>query len=341
MGCDLLRRFPASINFDNSKFTLNLNGTTVSYSVPNTSNSRTSLKTNPQCDEIIHISNILTEICNGDIEIFPGETVVIAPGAMKLVPINTYPVRIPGAGRLIPKETLLYRKGLKIPCKFLGKSSRSYPVVNVTDNYVEHDPSTSIGILEGENEMFPEVNVVDSLREMAENQPLGEHKDVKKEIKFDVNPDLTPEQRKELLDLLQEFEDVFAFSVYDIKVANFVEASLVPIDPNKIIHSRPFRFPPQDKEDAKEYVNQLRKYNIVEESHAPHENAIFFIKKANSNNKRCLSDMRKLNDNLEPYSYPTTLQDQYLDSFSGSRYFSTLDLRSGFWGISLHPDSRD
>ena len=30
-----------------------------------------------------------------------------------------------------------------------------------------------------------------------------------------------------------------------------------------------------------------------------------------------------------------------LDALSGSQYFSTLDLKSGYWQIELHPSSRE
>ena len=181
-----------------------------------------------------------------------------------------------------------------------------------------------------------------ALKQVVDGQKFNE-KDKPRDLeaKFDVNPDLPPEQRQLLLKLLHEFKDVFAFSVHDIKKANFVETSFVPIDAHEIIRGRPFRFSPQDKADATEYLRELQAYGLVEESHAPHENAVFFIKKPNSTGKRCLLDMRALNSTLMPYSYPITLQDQYLDSFVGSKYFCSLDLRSGYWNIPLHPDSRD
>ena len=71
---------------------------------------------------------------------------------------------------------------------------------------------------------------------------------------FDICPDLPANQKESLENLLQEFKDVFAFSVFDIKAANFVVASLPLKDPNKITRSRVFRFSPADKQDAHEYV---------------------------------------------------------------------------------------
>ena len=161
------------------------------------------------------------------------------------------------------------------------------------------------------------------------------------EVKFDICKDLPKEQYDQLHELLMEYKDVFAFSVFDIKKANFVQASFRFKDPNKIIRSRPYRFSPQDLAEAHEYVKELLKYGIVEPSYSPHQNSLFFIKKPNSNAKRCLLDMRRLNENMVPYDFPITLQDQYLDSFVGSSIFSVMDFRNGYWSIELDEQSRD
>ena len=52
-------------------------------------------------------------------------------------------------------------------------------------------------------------------------------------------------------------------------------------------------------------------------------------------------DYRKLNAVTRKDSYPLPRIDDALDSLSGSRYFTTLDLQSGYHQVSMHPNSRD
>jgi len=51
--------------------------------------------------------------------------------------------------------------------------------------------------------------------------------------------------------------------------------------------------------------------------------------------------MKKLNENIQPYDYPTPLQDQHLENFVGCNIFSSIDFRSGYWQSPLDPQSRD
>ena len=40
-------------------------------------------------------------------------------------------------------------------------------------------------------------------------------------------------------------------------------------------------------------------------------------------------------------SFPTPLLSDTLDALNGTKYFSTLDLKSGYWQIEMHPESRE
>ncbi|GFU60853.1 retrovirus-related Pol polyprotein from transposon 17.6 [Trichonephila clavipes] len=52
-------------------------------------------------------------------------------------------------------------------------------------------------------------------------------------------------------------------------------------------------------------------------------------------------DYRLLNDVTKKDSYPVQWIDDTLDTLAGNTWFSTLDLKSGYWKVELHPDDKE
>jgi len=52
-------------------------------------------------------------------------------------------------------------------------------------------------------------------------------------------------------------------------------------------------------------------------------------------------DYRKLNSVTIQDAYPLPCIDESLDALAGSKYFSTLDLLSGYWQVPLSPDAQE
>ena len=56
---------------------------------------------------------------------------------------------------------------------------------------------------------------------------------------------------------------------------------------------------------------------------------------------RLYFDYRALNNCTKKCSYPLPRTDDSLDQVSGCGYFSTLDLKSGFWQIPMHEKEKE
>ena len=79
---------------------------------------------------------------------------------------------------------------------------------------------------------------------------------------------------------------------------------------------------------------------IIRKSVSPWSSPVVLVKKKDGSFRFCV-DLRKVNAVTRKDSFPMPLVSDTLDALSGTKYFSTLDLKSGYWQIKMHPESRE
>ncbi|CAI5690254.1 unnamed protein product [Oreochromis niloticus] len=94
------------------------------------------------------------------------------------------------------------------------------------------------------------------------------------------------------------------------------------------------------QEAADRELCEMMKAGIIEPSDSPWASAVVMVPKKNSPRMRFCVDYRPLNKVTKKDSYPLPRIDESLDLVAGSSWFSTLDLRSGYWQVPLSPESR-
>ena len=78
---------------------------------------------------------------------------------------------------------------------------------------------------------------------------------------------------------------------------------------------------------------------IVEPSNSPWASPIVLVSKKDGTTRFCV-DYRKLNDVTVKDGYPLPRVDECLDALAGSKWFSCMDLNSGFWQILVEPEDQ-
>ncbi|XP_036433704.1 uncharacterized protein LOC118812695 [Colossoma macropomum] len=143
-----------------------------------------------------------------------------------------------------------------------------------------------------------------------------------------------PEEWKERLrEKLSKRAQVFSLDAWDVGLAQGVKHHI------RLKDSRPFRersrrLAPADIEDVRHHLQELLAAGIIKESRSPYASPIVIARKKNGSVRMCI-DYRTLNNRTIPDQYTTPKIDDALDCLAGSKWFSVLDLRSGYYQIAM------
>lgn len=148
---------------------------------------------------------------------------------------------------------------------------------------------------------------------------------------------------KGLTDVCKEFSDVFILPEERLTTNNFYSQKFRIIDDTPT-YIKNYRLPYSQKEEINSQVRKMLEDQIVEPCASNYNSPVILVpKKSTDGNKkwRLCIDYRQVNKKLVSDKYPLGRIDDILDQLGRARYFSVLDLFSGFHQIPLDPESRD
>jgi len=169
-------------------------------------------------------------------------------------------------------------------------------------------------------------------------QKLSEPDDIPESQKVDLSH-VSESQRQKLVELLDRNTDLFAKSDCDLGHTHLVKAK-IDTGNHSPIKQRPYRLPFSQRELVQEHIDKMLKAGIISPSQSPWASPIVMVDKKDGSKRFCV-DLRALNRITKNNSHPLPRIDDILASLDGSQYFSTLDLRSGFWQVELEETSKD
>ncbi|GBL67472.1 Retrovirus-related Pol polyprotein from transposon 297 [Araneus ventricosus] len=212
-------------------------------------------------------------------------------------------------------------------CLIQGVPERRHPVrvLNLDNKPKTVDKGAVIATCE------PVVDIVARPQEFSESLRLP--------LDLENLEGLNEEQRTAVKELLQEFQNLFSTNDSDVGRCNMTQHR-INTGNHPPIKQYPRRLPLAKKEEAERLVKEMVYNGIIEESSGPWASPVVLVKKKDGSTRFCV-DCRKLNEITIKDSYPLPRIDDTLDALNGSQWFSTLDLKSGYWQVEIQPEDKE
>lgn len=149
---------------------------------------------------------------------------------------------------------------------------------------------------------------------------------------------LNEEEAESLYEVCSQYSDIFHLPGDRLTCTDAIQHEIITTSSNPI-NTKSYRFPEVHKNEVNSQINKMLEDGIIKPSTSPWSSPIWIVPKkldASGQRKwRVVIDYRKLNDITIGDSYPIPNISEILDQLGKSKYFSTLDLASGFHQIKI------
>ncbi|GFV13512.1 hypothetical protein TNCV_2288551 [Trichonephila clavipes] len=154
-----------------------------------------------------------------------------------------------------------------------------------------------------------------------------------------MSPELSDEQRNKLSELLRKFSGLFTKTDKSTAAKTNVKHRIFTGD-HAPINQRAYRVSPTERRIIHEEVQKMLDEGIVQPSESPWSSPIVLVRKKDGSWRFCV-DYRKLNSVTKKDVYPLPRIDDTLDCLKSAMFFSSMDLRFGYWQIEIDEADRE
>uniref|UniRef100_A0A3B1KGI5 ribonuclease H n=1 Tax=Astyanax mexicanus TaxID=7994 RepID=A0A3B1KGI5_ASTMX len=245
------------------------------------------------------------------------------------------PGKLPLPGGIVVMPSLVKEHRYQIPVQ----------VVNLSREDVWLNPRTRIGVLSPvqciTNNQHCEVtfqrisaNTEQVSVDLKESQDHQKVSDILS--KLDIGG--TEKEQAELRALLGKYSDVFAVGDDELGYTEKVKHEIVLVDDTPV--NLPYRrIPPNQYKEVKDHISQLLRKGVIQESTSSYASPVVVVRKSDGSIRLCV-DYRKLNLKTKRDAFPLPRIDESFDALRGAKFFSSIDLASGYHQVAVHERDR-
>ena len=223
-----------------------------------------------------------------------------------------------------------------------------YTTIQIEDTFFQLDEQT-IANVKIENINNPLSSPLDEIFKLIQPE-IKKIKDKKKEeqkISIPITEDkstfighnLDKQQRKNITQLLLKNSDIFATKFSELRKTNVVYHSINTGD-SYPIKQRAYRASSIKQDHIQKEIEIMEKDSIIQKLESPWSFPVVLVKKKNRKLQFCV-DFRKLNSTTKKDTYPLPRIDEILDNLGNAKWFTSLDLTSGYWQVEVKEEDKE
>lgn len=218
-------------------------------------------------------------------------------------------------------------------CLLTLSKTRPYHLPVVLTNETEHDiaipPRCIVAELHAIKSVLPPPNT-----SVDKHLPAQE---LNFTLNFGESP-LPQEWKDRITKKLREMPEVFSQHDLDFGHTQKVKHRITLNNETPFKHrARPIH--PQDVEAVRKHLRDLLASGVIQESESPFSSPIVVVRKKNGDIRLCI-DYRKLNLQTVKDAYALPNLEETFSALTGSKWFSVLDLKSGYYQIEVEESDK-
>ncbi|SAL96876.1 hypothetical protein [Absidia glauca] len=136
--------------------------------------------------------------------------------------------------------------------------------------------------------------------------------------------------------LLDDYAEVFTDKIPDLPPDRGV-AHVIDTGDARPVHRTPYKMSPRELKELKRQLDELLALRLIRPSTSPWGAPVLFVRKKDGSLRMCV-DYRALNQLTIRNKHPLPRIDECLEQLSGARYFSSIDLKSGYHQVRIHQE---
>ena len=134
--------------------------------------------------------------------------------------------------------------------------------------------------------------------------------------------------------VVNEYPDVFPEELPGMPPDRDIEFVIDLVPGTAPIAKRPYRMAATELAELKKQLEELQRIGFIRPSSSPWGAPVLFVKKKDGSMRLCV-DYRALNEVTIKNKYPLPRIDDLFDQLKGAKYFSKIDLRSGYFQLKI------